>query len=80
VPRKIDGAGGRAGQKLRLVKSNEPTKKIAFAFTDGTLVGQGRDGPCTWMYFVVTKTPVSGRHQWVTAYPVDETYVTDNLA
>lgn len=74
----IDGVDSKAGQKLRLIASSDKNT-IAIAFTDGTQTGldsyQGRLSICTWMVFVVSKTLVSSRHSWVTAFPSTDAFV-----
>ncbi|MFP4275073.1 MAG: hypothetical protein ACLFRU_08610 [Paracoccaceae bacterium] len=75
---RIDGFGPLSEHKLRLLKTKDP-KNLVFAFTDGTLVGKDGDKQCHWMCFIIGKTPVGGRHQWVTAYPVTDRYIEKNL-
>lgn len=51
--------------------------KLGFAVTWGKRVGTDSGGTeCKWVCMFVTKTLTSSRHQWVTAYPALETYVT----
>ena len=51
--------------------------KYGFAVTWGKRVGtDGTGNECKWVCLFVTTQLQGGRHQWVTAYPATETYVT----
>jgi hypothetical protein len=54
--------------------------KLGFAVTWGDQVGVDRNAAvCKWVCLFVTKTLGSGLHQWVTAYPATESYVTQKI-
>lgn len=50
--------------------------KLGFAVTWGERVGSDGGAECTWICLFVTTTLTQGRHQWVSAFPATETYVT----
>ena len=52
--------------------------KYGFAVSWGKRVGTDGDtrGECKWICLFVTTQLTGGRHQWVTAYPATENYVT----
>jgi hypothetical protein len=51
--------------------------KLGFAVTWGDQVGtDSHAASCKWICLFVTKTLQGGRHQWVSAYPATDTYVT----
>lgn len=50
--------------------------KLGFAVTWGERVGTDGGSECQWICLFVTTTLTGGRHQWVSAFPATETYVT----
>jgi len=53
------------------------TGKIGFAVTWGDKVGTDRNASdCKWVCLFVSSKLEGGRHQWVTAYPATDTYVS----
>jgi hypothetical protein len=51
--------------------------KVGFAVTWGDQVGSDSTAAsCKWICLFVTSTLTGGRHQWVTAFPATDTYVT----
>ena len=54
--------------------------KLGFAVTWGDQVGTDSDAStCAWVCLFVTSKLTAGRHQWVTAFPATETYVSGKM-
>jgi len=61
-------------KKIQAINTDQG--KIGYAVTWGEQVGKDGEDACTWVCMVVTSNLTGGRHQWVTAHPATDDYVT----